>query len=101
MTFLVTDQWMRDQSACKAGYKELLKLCPDRDAEKILEKCIEQYQFEFANWLFVRLLNYENYLAYTAYASHLAWHYRSECLETHSGTKIMIFGLKLFKDQYA
>lgn len=86
---------MRQQNSCKDGYKTFLKVAKDRSTLSVLKLCFEKNYFEFANWLFVRIMPRELWLDYCLYGAELAYDHKSDCLWEDHGKEIMKYGISL------
>ena len=64
----VTLKWLGKMDACSSGvvyYKTL----GETNLLKILERCIEDREFDYANWLLVKCMDYKQSLRYAVYAA--------------------------------
>jgi len=66
----VTREFLRDKGVCSGGYEFWCKNCEGLTNEKQILKLAEKH-FEWANWLIVRIMSYEEYVAYAIFAAEL------------------------------
>jgi len=64
----LTEQWLREKSACSEGVEWFLKQ-KETDAVKVLKKLIKEKQLPWANWTIVRVMNYKQRVQYAVFAA--------------------------------
>lgn len=92
----ISKKWLRDQKSCKEGYRAFLeqftiKGQDDTGTFDLLYLARDKRNFDFYNWLFLRVSPLDIYLEYTRFAAHLAYQFRDRDLDAFS-QDIMQYG---------
>ena len=66
----ITKEWLKEQEVCIEGF-DWFNNQGEVDSIKIIRKLIAEKKFDYANWLIVRIMKYEQYVAYAIYAAEL------------------------------
>ena len=64
----LTEQWLREKSACSEGVEWFLKQ-KETDVVKVLKKLIKEKKLPWANWTIVRVMNYKQRVQYAVFAA--------------------------------
>ena len=64
----LTEQWLREKSACSEGVEWFLKQ-KEIDVVKVLKKLIKEKKLPWANWTIVRVMNYKQRVQYAVFAA--------------------------------
>ena len=66
----ITQQQLEDWSPCEDGYKWACGILKDKpmDVKKFL-KITADHRFDWANWVIVRVMTYDQYVSYAVYAA--------------------------------
>ena len=64
----ITGDWLQERSACGSGVKWFLNQGED-DAVKVIKKLIKENRLSWANWLIVRIMDYEQCVSYAVFAA--------------------------------
>lgn len=64
----ITENWLREKSACLEGIEWFLT-CKKETPLDILDQLIKEKQYDWANWLIVRVMFREQYLQYAIFAA--------------------------------
>jgi hypothetical protein len=64
---VITDEWIKKYSPCPEAIEWWDK--KERNSLIILNKLMEDKQYNFANWFIVRIMTYRDYVSYAVYAA--------------------------------
>ena len=62
------EQWLKEKNACTRGVDWFCSQ-EETDAIKIVKKLMTNNNFNWANWLIVRCMNYKMYVSYAVFAA--------------------------------
>ena len=66
----ITQQQLKDWSACADGYKWACGILKDKPMEfKKFLKITADHRLDWANWVIVRVMTYDQYVSYAVYAA--------------------------------
>jgi len=66
----ITQQQLKDWSACADGYKWACGILNDKPMEiKEFLKITSEHRLDWANWVIVRVMTYDQYVSYAVYAA--------------------------------
>ena len=67
----ITQKNLKDWSACTDGYKWACGVLKDKpmDDVKFLEVLMKEDRYDWANWVIVRVMTYDQYVGYAVYAA--------------------------------
>jgi len=66
----ITQQQLKDWSACTDGYKWACGILKDKPMEaKKFIKITADHRMDWANWVIVRVMDYDQYVSYAVYAA--------------------------------
>ena len=66
----ITQQQLKDWSACTDGYKWACGILKDKPMEvKEFLKICADHRLDWANWVIVRVMNYDQYVSYAVFAA--------------------------------
>jgi hypothetical protein len=67
----ITKKWLKEKSACTDVYEWSLKVLNNKPMpyDKFLNKLISEDRFDWANWVIVRLMDYDQYVSYAVFAA--------------------------------
>jgi len=66
----ITQTWLENIDACE-GLKDWFKAQTETDGLKLVKKLIKEKKLDWANWLIVHIMTYEQYTTYAIYAAKL------------------------------
>ena len=64
----LTKKWLQEQLACQSGIDWFVAQ-KETDGVKVVNKLVRQDEFDWANWLIVRIMSYKQYVSYGVYAA--------------------------------
>ena len=66
----ITQAWLKEQLACPDGYKWACGVLKDKPMEaKKFIKITADHRMDWANWVIVRVMDYDQYVSYAVYAA--------------------------------
>jgi len=66
----ITQAWLKEQLACPDGYKWACGILKDKPMEaKKFIKITADHRMDWANWVIVRVMDYDQYVSYAVYAA--------------------------------
>src|SRR3990167_1558038 len=64
----ITNQWLKEQNACKEGVEWFLNQ-KETAGLKVVSKLLKQDRFGWSNWLIVRLMTHKQQIQYAVFAA--------------------------------
>ena len=64
----ITKEWLEEKSACRSGV-EWFTTQKESDGVEVVKKLTKKKKLNWANWLIVRIMSYEQYVSYAVFAA--------------------------------
>jgi len=70
----ITKEWLETKNACSDGKQWVLDNAPDLEGVELVDRLIAANKLNWANWLIVRIMTYEQYVGYAIFSAEQVLH---------------------------